>query len=139
MLLPSLPVFSLLSCLLFYPIEQSHGGGFLLTQPRHLAPGGWIERLEVDITVRCDDGTMPLDSALATIVETFNQAAAETENSVNTADTMRSFIEGAGFINVHEKVTKTPIGPWAKHPIYKQAGGIYMISFKIGLEGYVTI
>ena len=81
---------------------------------------------------------MPIDSAVATLPQRFFQAAKETENSVDTADTMRSFIEGAGFINVHEKVTKTPIGPWAKHPIYKQAGGIYMISFKIGLEGYVT-
>lgn len=78
---------------------------------------------------------MPPDSALATIAEKFIDAAEDTDNDVDTADTMRGLIEEAGFMDVQEKVTKVPIGPWAKHPIYKQAGGVNMISFKSGVEG----
>lgn len=91
--------------------------------------------MEVDIKVRCDDDTMPPDSALANIAQEFMSAAEDTDNDADTADTMRGLIEGAGFINVHEKVTKVPIGPWARHPIYKQAGGVNMLSFKAGVEG----
>lgn len=80
---------------------------------------------------------MPLDSVLATAGDEFVAAAEQTENAVDTADTMRGMIEAAGFINVHEKLYKVPIGPWPKHPIYKQAGGLNMIAFKLGLEGYV--
>ena len=107
----------------------------LLTCHRHIAPGGWIERLEVDVIVRCDDDTMPSDSLLAKIGQQFIDTAEQTDISSNTAYTMRGMIEKAGFINVHEKRTKIPIGPWARHPIYKSAGGANMMSFKVGIEG----
>lgn len=78
---------------------------------------------------------MPADSLLALMHEGFAASAKDTGNTTNTTETLRRMIESAGFVNVHDKLYKVPIGPWARHPIYKQAGSVNMIAFKAGLEG----
>lgn len=74
----------------------------LLTHHRHLAPGGWIERIEVDVQVRCGDKTMPADSLLVRMHEGFTASTKNTGNTTNTTQTLRGMIESAGFINVHK-------------------------------------
>lgn len=49
---------------------------------------------------------------------------------------MRGGIEKAGFVDVHEKVYKVPIGPWPKDPNLKEAGRLMYIQLTCGLEGY---
>ncbi len=36
---------------------------------------------------------------------------------------MKESIEATGYINIHENKYKAPIGPWPKHPVYKDAEG----------------
>lgn len=50
---------------------------------------------------------------------------------------MRAGIEKAGFINVHERTFKFPLGDWARHPVYKEAGARNVLQFKEGLQGWV--
>ena len=88
----------------------------------------------MDVQVRCDDKPMPADSLLALMHEGFAASVKDTGSITNTTETLRGMIESAGFVNVHDKL-KVPIGPWARHPIYKQAGSVNMIAFKAGLEG----
>ena len=52
----------------------------------------------------------------------------------NTYDTMKDSIEAAGFVNVQEKVYKVPVGTWAKHPVYKDAGRLNELQFMEGME-----
>jgi hypothetical protein len=49
---------------------------------------------------------------------------------------MRKGIEDAGFVNVVEKVFKTPIGPWAADPKLRDLGQWALLGFDVGLEGY---
>lgn len=62
---------------------------------------------------------------------------AQTSFSMAVPDLMRTGIESAGFTNVREKTFKMPIGDWAKHPIYKEAGRLNMMAYKEGLEGWL--
>ena len=57
----------------------------------------------------------------------------------NNFDTMKDSIEAAGFTNIQEKIYKVPVGTWAKHPIYKDAGRLNEMQFLEGMEvGYST-
>lgn len=64
--------------------------------------------------------------------------AAQTGNCMHVTDLMREGIEKAGFINVHERAFKFPIGDWPKHPIYKEAGRLHMKSYKDGTNHHIT-
>ena len=57
----------------------------------------------------------------------------------NTTDTMRAKIESAGFVNLHEKVYKLPVGDWAKDPVLKEAGKFNKIQFEQGMEGVSAV
>ena len=48
--------------------------------------------------------------------------------------TMKESIAAAGFINMQEKLYKIPIGGWAKNPVLKQAGKLYLEEVSTGLE-----
>lgn len=50
---------------------------------------------------------------------------------------MRDGIEKAGFINIHERTFKFPLGDWPRHPVYKEAGARSLMHFKEGLQGWV--
>lgn len=58
--------------------------------------------------------------------------AAKIDIKVNTLETMRGFIEEAGFVNVHEKSYKWSHGPWVKGPLMKEIGRIHVSSTSIG-------
>lgn len=75
---------------------------------------------------------MPKDSHLANFHATMEPVVAQTGNCMHVTDLMREGIESAGFINIHERVFKFPIGDWPKHPIYKEAGRLQMKSYKDG-------
>jgi hypothetical protein len=49
---------------------------------------------------------------------------------------MKDEITAAGFINVVEKVVKTPIGGWPADPKMRKLGLWALHGFDIGLEGY---
>ena len=62
---------------------------------------------------------------------------AQTGYNAKVLETMRAGIENAGFINVHERDFKMPIGDWPKHPLYKEAGRLCLQGTKDGQEGWL--
>lgn len=50
--------------------------------------------------------------------------------------TMRHSIEKTGFVDVHEKTVKWPIGPWARDKIKKELGAVNLHHWLNGMEGY---
>lgn len=112
----------------------------LISLSSNLQPGGWIEQCELDIEshIKCDDATMPRNAKLRTYGNLLNACAKNASTPLDICRRMRGKIEAAGFINVQEKRYKIPIGEWAKHPIYKDAGKAALRSFKIGLPGWST-
>ena len=100
----------------------------------NLTPGGWIEQLEVGIPILCDDDTMPADSQLANMHSVVAPASHAANKPVNAYDDFQSWIEEAGFINVHKKEYKVPIEDWPKLQVYKDSGRVSLKLFKTGLE-----
>lgn len=103
---------------------------------RNLAPGGWIEQIEVDAVFSCDDGSVSEDNVIYEWAQYIIQAGANSGKRLDTMLTMREKIEAAGFVNVHQKDRKAPVGPWAKGSLYKDVGRLQLESLKAGLEGY---
>lgn len=110
-----------------------------LTKCSNLEPGGWIEQTEPDIDICCDDGTLPADSMLAEWGGMFKNIAQYADRPLDTCFEMRSRIEAAGFINVHQQDYKCPIGTWPSLPVYKDAGRMGMQQFKAGMEGWAMM
>lgn len=50
--------------------------------------------------------------------------------------TMASDIEEAGFVDIHEKTYKWPIGPWPRDKRFKDAGMVNMNHWMTGVEGW---
>lgn len=102
--------------------------------PRNLKPGGWIEEVELDVRVMSDDDSLPPDSLLAGWGQTFLDCADRAGRSLATQTTMRSKIERAGFVNVHDHLFKCPIGAWPKDKTLKEAGRINFHHWSSGMH-----
>ncbi|KAJ5605798.1 hypothetical protein N7510_008579 [Penicillium lagena] len=102
----------------------------------NLEPGGWFEQIEMNICCECDDGSIPPDDVLFTWGPRFFAAGEKLGKSLNITKTMRASIEKAGFLDVHEKDAKWPIGPWPKMKVLKEAGIVNLQHWLAGMEGY---
>ncbi|KAK4867100.1 hypothetical protein LT330_007841 [Penicillium expansum] len=103
---------------------------------KHLRPGGWIEQLEGDIHIECDDDSLPADSILRTWGPTMNGCGARGGLKLDTLDGMRGMMEKAGFVDFQEKPYRWPIGPWARDQKYKEAGVVNFQHWISGMEGW---
>ncbi|KAJ6003805.1 hypothetical protein N7540_012945 [Penicillium herquei] len=102
----------------------------------NLAPGGWVEQMEIHPTIYCDDTSVPAGNILFDIGPRFDAAADKSGKPMNIIHTMRASIEKAGFVDVHERNVKWPIGPWPKDKILKDLGAINLSHWLTGMEGY---
>lgn len=66
----------------------------------------------------------------------FTEVGEITGQSFRISDTMETAIQEAGFVNVVEKVFKTPMGCWPSDQKLKEIGKWALLGFDIGLEGY---
>lgn len=103
----------------------------MLTSCSNLVPGGWIEQIEFDCNILSDDDTLPADSILANLGAVCEACCERSGRPLDVVNTMRAGIEAVGFINVQETNYKCPIGTWPKHPIYKDAGRVNSIQWKV--------
>lgn len=102
----------------------------------HLEPGGWFEQIEMDIRCECDDGSITADSILLTWGPRFFAAGEKLGKSLDITKSMRTSIEEAGFVDVHEETKKWPIGPWPRDKKLKDAGMVNLQHWLAGMEGY---
>ena len=102
----------------------------------NLEPGGWIEHLELHPKLYCDDGSVPKDNMLFQVGATWDAAADKSGRPMDIITTMRSSIEEAGFVDVHERYSKWPLGPWARDQTLKELGAVNLQHWLAGLEGY---
>ncbi len=84
----------------------------------------------------CDDNGLPDDSCLKGFGPLLRNAALKSGRSLDLYDDIKPLMESVGFTNIQDKILKVPIGPWAKHPVYKDAGRAQLAHFKKGLEGW---
>jgi len=88
----------------------------------HLEPGGFFEAQEIHAYPYCDDGTMPDDYPIAKLYTLLNKAFKGFGTEFDNGERMASMMEDAGFVNVHEKILKVPIGTWPKNKTLRLVG-----------------
>ncbi|KAG6062597.1 hypothetical protein E4U32_002128 [Claviceps aff. humidiphila group G2b] len=79
-----------------------------------LRPGGWIELQELLPIPLCDDGTMADDDPVKYLCELVGKAYEKFGMRAKLPVELESYLQEAGFKNIHCQVMKVPIGPWAK-------------------------
>ncbi|RDW72979.1 S-adenosyl-L-methionine-dependent methyltransferase-18 [Coleophoma cylindrospora] len=102
---------------------------------RHLKPGyGWMEHVEIDLMPRCDDGSLPSNSALMDwgryLLDATNRAYKPLAYNTET----RADLERQGFVEIQEQVIKVPLNPWPTDPHLKDIGRWYNLGLVQGLE-----
>lgn len=102
----------------------------------NLQPGGWIEQLEAIPPVECDDGSLPSESILGTWGPYTMDSAKKAGRELNAMDIMTEKIRQAGFLDIHVKEYKWPIGPWARDKQFKEAGMVQLQHWLSGMEGW---
>ncbi len=83
----------------------------------HMAPGGWIQHLDMDISFVSDDGTVGDDHIMAQWSKTFVDAGEKMGKTFNVPDRMQSLIHDAGFVDLHQVWYKVPVGGWTKDKV----------------------
>lgn len=67
----------------------------------------------------------------------FLRCAGKAGRELDTTDHLQRRIEAAGFTNLQSQDYKMPLGNWAKHPIYKDAGRVNLVQMTTGLDGWL--
>ncbi|KAH7311559.1 S-adenosyl-L-methionine-dependent methyltransferase [Stachybotrys elegans] len=101
----------------------------------HLKPGGWIEFQCVTGLLRCDDGTVPKDSAIQAMSDNLAKACEAFGTPIDHPTRWKGWFEERGLINVTEKVYKLPITPWPKDKRLKLLGVWEQHNLVNNLEG----
>ncbi|KAJ4299604.1 hypothetical protein N0V90_004850 [Kalmusia sp. IMI 367209] len=102
----------------------------------HVQPGGWLEFQEPMAWVESDDDTIERAVNLDQWQKLCNEAAAKFGKVIKVGHTLKERLLSAGFVDVHEKIVKVPIGPWPKDPKMKEIGRYQREHMAIGIEPY---
>lgn len=93
--------------------------------------------MELDVRVYSDDGSLKPSHELYGWGDMFIGCSERAgDRSLRTHELMRSQIEKAGFVDVHEVKYKIPLGPWAKDKLLKEAGHLQFAHWNTALEGW---
>jgi len=98
-------------------------------------PGGYIEIMDPYSVIKTDDGTLPPDCSLVKWNEAFIDAANKAGRSLVEASEYKTYMQKAGFTDIHETILKLPNSPWPRNKHLKEVGAYHMASFLEALEG----
>ncbi len=106
-----------------------------VTQNRHLKPGyGFLEQVEIDLQPRCDDNSLPEDSALRLWAHYLEDATARAERPIAYNHDTGKVLQEAGFFEIREEVIRVPLNPWPSDAWQREVGRWYNLGFTEGLE-----
>jgi hypothetical protein len=94
----------------------------LLTEIRHLNPGGYIEMADICFPVQCDDESMPKDSTLRNWADLLLAGTIKIGRPINSAKDYKQQLEKAGFTNVVEQKFIWPQNRWPRDRKMKELG-----------------
>lgn len=110
------------------------------TSKKYLRPGtGWIECQEVHPQPIADDNTIPEEWPLKVWEENMDYAATRClrpARPIRVAPHIRTWMEEAGYVDIHEHITKIPLGAWPKDKRLKNIGGWWLANWLAGLQGF---
>lgn len=102
------------------------------TAYQYLKPkDGWLECVEPDIAVQCDDDSLASDSPLREWMELLAEAAADRYSPprpLRYASRIAAWMRSAGYVDVKEQVYKLPVNSWPSDPAFKELGRRWQIN-----------
>lgn len=93
-----------------------------------------MEQVEIDFFPRCDDGSLPADSALIQWANYLVEATQRAYRPLAYNQQTRQMLEATGFVDVSEQVIKVPLNPWPTDQHLKEIGRWYNLGLVQGLE-----
>ena len=91
----------------------------------------------MELEPRTDDNSMKPDSPFLKVEEMTREISKNTAKHYHITDTMREFLEGAKFTDIHEERVKMPIGAWPSDPRWREIGILYADYVKTGIQGWM--
>jgi len=88
----------------------------------HLKPGGYLEIHDLDPGFYSDDNSIPEGSSALHWSECFYQGCAKAGRTIPPIEQYRTFLEDAGFENIHVVLLKRPQNVWPKDRRLKRIG-----------------
>lgn len=95
---------------------------------------GYLEVHDIDFVIKCDDGTLPEDSALAQWHKSMHEAAATAGFPLDAIAHVPDRMRAAGFVDVVATPIKWPINTWPRDRKHKELGRWAMENFVWGCE-----
>ncbi|KAJ5003555.1 hypothetical protein K4K48_011562 [Colletotrichum sp. SAR 10_66] len=88
----------------------------------NLKPGGYLELIEVDPFLNCDDGTLKPDHSVVKTLMLLMEAAQKLGAAYQDPKELKAMMIEAGFTDVIMQQLKWPTNPWPKEKRYKELG-----------------
>ncbi|KAK4544901.1 hypothetical protein LTR36_003805 [Oleoguttula mirabilis] len=98
-----------------------------------IAPGGWLQHMDMAIDFMSDDGSIGPDHMLQQWSQTFIEAGEKLGKTFKITDRAEQLVRETGFVDVHKKVYKLPVGTWTKDKPFNACQALK----QIGLFNYV--
>ena len=84
--------------------------------------------------IKCDDGSLPADSALSRWHEYMHDAANKAGFPLDAISHVPQMMKDAGFVDIVATPIRWPINPWPKDAKFKELGRWVMENFTWGCE-----
>ncbi|KAF2467481.1 uncharacterized protein BDR25DRAFT_335907 [Lindgomyces ingoldianus] len=95
---------------------------FFMQSFQYLENDGYLEVHDIDFVIKCDDGTLPTNSALVRWHNYMHDAAQKAAFPLDAISHVPEMMKTAGFVDVVATPIKWPINAWPKDPKYKELG-----------------
>ncbi|OJD32350.1 methyltransferase domain-containing protein [Diplodia corticola] len=99
-------------------------------------PDGWTELHLFDTHYRSDDGSLKADAHINHFLATLEEGCKKLGKELYPGPLAEGWLKDAGFVNVHTRVYKIPLGPWPKDPKMKEVGLVNLMQYLDGLEAF---
>lgn len=100
-----------------------------------LEPGGYLELQDIDLPLKCDDGSLSENPEIFQFGQMFLDASEKLGRPIKVVHKYKEFMEKAGFVDIVERKFRWPINQWPRDKHYKDLGMWYHANLDTGLEG----
>ncbi|RKF71505.1 Secondary metabolism regulator LAE1 [Golovinomyces cichoracearum] len=101
----------------------------------HLKPEhGRLEHTEIDLTPRCNDGSLPASSALHYWNRQISEASKMAGRSLAYNGETELMLIQCGYVDIQEQIIETPLNPWPTAAHAKELGKWYNLGLMQGLQ-----
>ena len=102
-----------------------------------LKPGSYLELNQSWPVPRCDDNTIPENSSYVEVLSVLADIGEAFGAPLSACTKFKDQMIAAGFVDVHEELSRIPITAWPKDDRLKKVGALEYENFKKGVGGWM--